>query len=224
MVLFALILLFISTFTFLINCKNGIENEGAPITAIIKPKEGEKAFTGDSIQVQWTGSDTVVKLYVRYDNGNFTEIDYSPISSKIIAFQAGNWSDSCQLKIQSLSDPSQSVMSQIFSVKPLILTAPIGGESFIMGELLGISWKADTNYLSSITISLSANGGKTWELVHDNSSINIVNTTSYTWEITDKNGALVFPSTECMIKIVDYSNPLIMDKSLVLTINTIARM
>jgi hypothetical protein len=100
------------------------------------------------------------------------------------------------------------------TTKPLELVAPKGGGSYQVGQTVEVKWKInDANKISSVGIKLSLDNGKSY-LGYDLEPESIFPpTTSFSWTITDDQ-----VSTQCILKIYDYIDNSINDKSSTFTI------
>jgi hypothetical protein len=92
-------------------------------------------------------------------------------------------------------------------IKPLQLLQPLGG-TFKIGEPVMIQWKVnDSTQVESVMIEISIDSGRTFPIVIGDHSIPIDTTfTSWTPTINEV-------SSRCVIKIMEYANPSIYDKS-----------
>jgi hypothetical protein len=99
--------------------------------------------------------------------------------------------------------------------KPLELLAPKGGGSYQVGQTVEVKWKInDTNKIFSVGIKLSLDNGKSY-LGNDLETSSIFRpTTSFSWTITDDQ-----VSSQCILKIYDYVENTIYDKSSTFTIS-----
>jgi hypothetical protein len=100
------------------------------------------------------------------------------------------------------------------TAKPLELLAPKGGGSYQVGQTVEVKWKInDATKISSVGIRLSLDNGKSY-LGNDLELTSIFPpTTSFSWTITADQ-----VSTQCMLKIYDYIDNSIYDKSSIFTI------
>jgi hypothetical protein len=98
---------------------------------------------------------------------------------------------------------------------PLELMAPKGGESYKVGQTVEIKWKInDESKVASVGIKLSLDNGKSY-LVNDLESHSIPSTTtSFQWTITSDQ-----VSSQCIIKVYEYNDASINDKSTAFTIS-----
>jgi hypothetical protein len=92
-------------------------------------------------------------------------------------------------------------------VKPLEIVAPKGNEIYTVGTTVTVRWKInDAGQISSVGIMLSLNAGKSFSMLADHSFP--PETTSVSWMVTSDH-----VSNQCVIKVYDYINQMIFDKS-----------
>lgn len=204
----------------LLNCDRGTEPTST-VQSIEKPTAGEKYFSAEPITVEWTGDAKEVELLLSLDDGNiFESVAYTSTGSNTGTFSIANYSNTgCKIKLQNRSNPSDFAISNSFTIRPLLLKSPVGGESYSLGQELTISWNADTLFVSTIDLLISDDGGKSWEQINTSGSIDIKVHSNFIWTIDDKGGKLTFPSNECRVKIKDYDVGTINDNGLDFSIN-----
>ena len=93
----------------------------------------------------------------------------------------------------------------------LKLIEPLGHNVYKIGDTLTVRWRADTNEVKAVTISVSPNGGKYWHGILEQKGIfcNDPSWGKYTWEIpesiqiNDKDYSMVTDSFK--VKVEEYS-------------------
>ena len=99
--------------------------------------------------------------------------------------------------------------------EPLELLYPIGGESLMAGSTVVISWQInDTNKVVGVVINLSLNNGMTFDTLINKGGSVFPPQTTFTW--TTAAGHV---STQCVIRIRDYNDYAVTDKSGAFTVH-----
>lgn len=92
-------------------------------------------------------------------------------------------------------------------VKPLEIVAPKGGEMYTAGQVLEIKWKInDAAKISSVCLKISMDNGKSFSLIVPRSIP--TDTTQFSWTTGSEH-----VSSQCVIKVYDYEQESIFDKS-----------
>jgi len=90
-----------------------------------------------------------------------------------------------------------------FSVQPLILLSPNGGDSIVAGSVSNITWKTyESVIIKDILIEYSTDNGRNWNHIDT-----VPNTGFYDWNIP------IINSSKCLIRITDSTNTNIRDTS-----------
>ncbi|MEO6901938.1 MAG: T9SS type A sorting domain-containing protein [Bacteroidia bacterium] len=90
------------------------------------------------------------------------------------------------------------------SVEMINITSPKGGESFSVNSVQSVEWNTKGN-IGNVSIQFSTDGGLYWYYLRDlnfKESFNLSNTGSFNWVIPQN----LDPSSNCLIKIYDFSN------------------
>ncbi|MFC2094548.1 choice-of-anchor D domain-containing protein [Bacteroidota bacterium] len=189
-----------------------------PIIAVTSPNGGEDWFIGSTENITWVSSEVNdVKLDYTTDDGvSWIEIISStPASTGSYSWTIPNTpSTLCKVRISdasnsSINDTSENTFTISTPVTPTItVTAPNGGEIWIVGEQHDITWNSQD--VADVKIEYSTDVGINW--------INIIASTpsdgSYSWTIPNT------PSLFCIIKIYDTSDSSVSDISdLIFTIS-----
>lgn len=92
-----------------------------------------------------------------------------------------------------------TIFSVPYSSQCLVLLAPNGGESLLVGSTHGIRWNAP-EYIENVLLEISSDNGQNWTPI-----VAIPNTGFYEWLIPEIN------SNQCLIRISDTDNPTFYD-------------
>jgi len=161
----------------------------------------------------WAGCTQKTITWVAVGTSNNYTIDYttdggaswvSVTSSLYITNGTYTWtvpninSTNCRIRIIDSNSPTVSDLSDnTFSITaPLLLLAPNGGEVWQAGSSKSINWLANgtSNYYN---ISYSINAGGSWTNIVTNQYIS---GQTYNWNVPNN------PSSQCLVRIQDYSN------------------
>jgi hypothetical protein len=176
---------------------------------ITYPISGQKRFIGDTITVSWVQSVPSPKLSYNYNLGagwqafaSFVPIDSN--SAKILLPTTSS-SDSFQIKVEDNSGNYDAGISNPFSLKVILITNPIANQTFTVGQTVSITWRDAASNISSLQLMLSTDGGTTFG---DMLTMSLPSTTnSYSWIVGSEPGSIFsYPSSKCVIKVMDYTN------------------
>ncbi len=179
-----------------------------PQIRILKPNGGEYLRIGDiyPIEWNWTGKFSNVKIEYTTDGTTWITIVNSTQNDGDYYWTVPNTPSSlCRIRITNLDDPSSfDVSDNDFTIQQNVLTliTPNGGETYVTGEKYPITWDWQGS-LSSVKIEYSVDNGNTWNVIVSSTQ----NDGSHYWTIPNS------PSTSCLIKISDPSDPNIFDIS-----------
>jgi hypothetical protein len=107
------------------------------------------------------------------------------------------------------SDTATAVV--ISKQEPLTLLLPDGGQHYAIGDSLIVKWRANTEVVLGMILSLSFNGGEKYWIISGDQGLNAGGgkDASFTWVITDSLsdpwGASSCASDQCLIKLEDYN-------------------
>lgn len=178
---------------------------------IIRPNGGEMFTVGDVESIEWSGTITgSIDLYFSTNNGT----SWNQIATGL-ASSAGSYSwsipnapsDQCLVRIRSVDDPTvQDVSDAVFSIQApagnILVVRPNGGEQLNAGTIYSIQWHAPSSAM--IRLEYSTDAGNSWLIVA--TGLNATNG-SYDWNVPNT------PSTQCLMRITDESDPLLTDIS-----------
>ncbi|MEO0277200.1 MAG: hypothetical protein ABIL75_03275 [candidate division WOR-3 bacterium] len=179
-----------------------------PVIRVKKPNGGEALRAGDNYPIEWdwTGNFSNVKIEYTIDGTTWQIITNSTSNDGDFAWTVPNTpSNLCRVRITNLDDPSSSDISDndfTIATNSLTVLYPNGGENFVMGKIYPVLWEWEGS-IQSVKIEYSVDGGNTWNLIVASTQ----NDGSHYWVIPSS------PSTNCLIKISDVSNPSIYDIS-----------
>lgn len=180
-----------------------------PYVRVLSPNGGEMWKSYSYNKIEWESIGTqYLNIYLTVDNGNTWEVVYDtvPASNMYGNFRFPNIeSEECYIKIEDIAVPEITDQSDsAFTLyKPTItVDYPNGGEILEVGQQVSIIWECDD--VNFVKIYLSTNGGSSFSTV----SLQLdAKQQSYLWEVPSQL------SEQCLIKIIDYSNPTIYDLS-----------
>jgi hypothetical protein len=148
--------------------------------AVLAPLAGSKYLAGrDTIEVRYTplSSSAIILFSFRVPRDTVWDTIQSPVrvndSTVRFVAPARRMSDTAAVRVVGIGSGSSPVESAPFSVKRLLLTSPVGGEQWNVGDTIHVRWdvptvtgNAGTN-VAAVDIELSVDGGV--EFVNQNS-------------------------------------------------------
>jgi len=167
------------------------------------PNGGENWLSGSVHNITWTNIPgvTSLNLYYSLDGGASWRLFKTGVNA---AAQSYSWtipdSASNMVKIKiAASDNSAiyDISDNNFTISSLKLLSPVGGENWMAGNQYYIQWEAQ--YLQSIKIEYSTNGGTTWISPEIATAVPASNGT-YLWTVPNN------PSNQAKIRITS-DNP-----------------
>jgi hypothetical protein len=183
----------------------------APTITITSPNGGESWIVGTVHEVTWTTSAGVGNLLtIQYstDGGStWTNIATNQANDGSYMWSvADSESSQAQIKLFDQNRPATSDTSDAnFTIAtPVItVTAPNGGESWIVGTDHNITWTTTGTFSNNLTIQYSSDGGSTWVT----ESTGEINDGTYTWTVSDAE------SSQALVRIYDANRPAATDDS-----------
>jgi len=176
---------------------------------VIEPNGGENWISGSQQNIIWVSQNiTDVSIEYSTDNGSSW---LSIIASVPAAGGSYNWtvpnisSTQCLVRISDASNPSiNDVSDAVFTItNPVVtVTAPNGGEIWAVGTVKQVKWTSQD--ISHIKIEYSTDNGSEWLVII---ASRLAAFGSYNWTIPNT------PSTQCLVRISDVSNPAVNDVS-----------
>jgi len=184
-----------------------------PSIIVTAPNGGQSLPQASSFNITWTsdGASNYYNIDYSTDGGStWTNIIYN----QYITGGSYTWtvpsvtSSNCKIRVTDYintckTDMSDNTFSIGMPVPTITVTSPNGGNVLSGCSTSNISWNA-TNTSNNYTIEYSSNNGSTWNTIISN--LNTMSGT-YSWAVPN------IASTNCLVRIKDYSNPSIMDVS-----------
>ncbi|MDP4196110.1 MAG: T9SS type A sorting domain-containing protein, partial [Bacteroidota bacterium] len=187
---------------------NNFQISEAPSITILYPNGKEKFATGTKETIKWKSNNVNnVKIEYSINNGS----DWNLIVSSIASTGTYTWlvpnvsSNLCKVRISDVTkadvfDASDSLFS-IANTPKITITAPNGDESYQVGSTQTLKWTSSG--ISNVKIEYSINNGIDWYLIE----ASYPSAGIYSWAVPNT------PSTQCLIKVTDITNPLNYDIS-----------
>src|ERR1035438_5102089 len=148
----------------------GYAYSAQPTLLLTSPNGGNSFTNGSAQNITWIASPVIstLKIELTIDNG----VTWNPVVNSVAAsLGTYSWtvpntpSTNCKIKITDANDSTVFAMSnRVFTIAPLILTSPNGGNSFIGGSAQNITWIASP-FISTLKIELTTDNGVTWNSV-----------------------------------------------------------
>ena len=181
---------------------------GQATVQVTSPNGGENWSVNSQQNITWTSSNvTNVKIDYSTNNGGLW---LNVVSSVPAANGSYSWtipntpSAQCLVRVSDASLASRfDVSDNVFTILPLVtVTTPNGGENWLANSQQNITWTSQI--ITNVSIEYSTNNGTNW--------ISVIASTpassgSYNWTVP------YTPSTQCLVRISDASNPSINDVS-----------
>ncbi|MBE0573272.1 MAG: T9SS type A sorting domain-containing protein [Ignavibacteriaceae bacterium] len=181
---------------------------GQATVQVTSPNGGENWSVNSQQNVTWTSTNvTNVKIDYSTNNGG---VWLNVVSSVPAASGSYSWtipntpSTQCLVRVSDASLASRfDVSDNVFTILPLVtVTTPNGGENWLANSQQNITWTSQI--ITNVSIEYSTNNGTNW--------ISVIASTpassgSYNWTVP------YTPSTQCLVRISDASNPSINDVS-----------
>ncbi|RJP62698.1 MAG: M6 family metalloprotease domain-containing protein [Ignavibacteriales bacterium] len=180
----------------------------APVVEVMSPNGGEEFKVGEQVEITWTSASvTSVKIQYSTDNGNTWQnvIVITPSDGSYNWTVPDKPSEECLVKIIDISngnvvDESDDVFT-IMGSAALQLMSPNGGEVYLGGETVEITWSSSN--VENVKIEYSMDNGSSWNVIVSETESN----GSYDWVLPDEY------SNEVLVRITDASNGTLVDQS-----------
>lgn len=140
---------------------------------LVAPNGGEKLPASSSFNIEWTSPPKAVSFALQFslDNG----VTWSTIAPNVPA-SPYSWTvptprgtkTQCLVRVKGFDVNNAKVGSDqsnaVFTIEPVTLTAPNGGEIFAPGAPVNITWTthATKDPVAAVKLSYTFNGGATW--------------------------------------------------------------
>lgn len=192
---------------------------GPPNITVISPNGGEIWKAGSTELVKWTTrniSNINIDYWTVQTGWNKLRVNTeasigSYVWLHIPSFATEGWI----IKISSVNDPSIFDQSDTpFTVaigpKEITVLSPNGDEEWVAGSRQDIKW--ESTYIGDLNIDYSLDGGNSWKNIGNTQIIlckpsEITDIGMWNWLVPDS------ASTECLIRVQDMDNDLILDVS-----------
>jgi hypothetical protein len=140
----------------------------APYVTVTKPNGGENWASGSTQAITWAnnlGSKEYVRLELSTDGGGSWSVlvASTPSDGSQAIVVPSVSSSTCRVRVTWLDNPAVSDTSNAnFSTGPafLTLTAPNGGETWLIGLSRAITWSSSIG--GNVSLKLSTDGGASW--------------------------------------------------------------
>ena len=191
-----------------------------PTIDLLYPVGGEVWTAGDTKQINWSGTNLDGNVILEFSTNNWITSNY--IGGVWGATTGGTYpvtvpfinTTTAKVRVRMLEAPSViDETDTFFSIvyPPFSLISPNGQEQYYPTNTVQIKWYASG--VSNVRLDYSYNNGITW--INIEQSLN-ASTGVYDWIVPNT------PSTQCLVKVTDVSNPANTDVSNDLfTINTL---
>ena len=175
-----------------------------PTINLVYPNGSEIFEVGDTVQVEWAGTDLNGAINIEFSSNNGQAWSYLAFSWSNLTGGTYNWiipniiTDSALIKVNfydvpSVADSSNNKFSIV--LPSFALLYPIGNESFYPNQSVNINWVATNS--NAVKLEYSTDNGIVWNLIADN-----INATldTYSWIVPNS------PSLTCLVRITDVDN------------------
>ncbi len=180
---------------------------------VTSPNGGQTWHSGINYYLTWLSMGlTMVNIEYTIDNG----ATWTSIASNVASDSANSYiwnvpatsSSLCRVRVINAGNPnvrdqSDNVFTIVGGELPVInVVSPNGGETWVTGHSYAVTWTS-TN-VDNVMVEVSTDTGATWTtIVYTTPG----NTGSFPWIVPDT------PSSFCILKVSDVSNPLLFDES-----------
>ncbi len=187
----------------------------SPAITVTSANGGETWYGCGTYPISWSHSNCVYYYNVDYstDGGTTWQSIFYNLYVGATLTSSYNWqvpngvsSSQCLIRV---SDYNGNVLSDVsnatFTIAPsndITVTAPNGGESLVGLSTYTISWTNLPSASGQYNLQYSTNNGSSWTSIASNITGN-----AYTWTVPN------IPSSQCLIKVIDYNNTCKSDQS-----------
>ena len=176
------------------------------------PNGGQALTPGQTYLISWTNTANVSGLYeIRYSSSAGSGTIASNITGNNHLWTVPNVpATDYRITVYDYNNSCKNDRSDAnFTVLPMapLVTYPNGGESFIVGQSINITWNTQTYYSPTVRIEYSSDNGTTWNII----TTSTTNDGSQNWTIpiVPLNQAY----TQWLVKVSETANPLRSDVS-----------
>jgi hypothetical protein len=184
---------------------------GTEIITVTSPNGGEGLTGGSSYNITWTSSGGIANVLLEYSTNNgssWTSIGGVTNNGSYSWVVPNVNSSQCLVRVSDVTDLDPSDQSNntftigSFGGKSITVTSPNGGELWVITSTPTITWNS-TGLIPNVRIQYSTDNGASWTTIVSSTD----NTGSYPWTIPN------VPSTQCLVRITDTSDPSVFDQS-----------
>ncbi len=180
-----------------------------PQVTLTAPNGGQSLVAGSTTSITWT-STAITNVKLEYSSNNGSSWPVIAASTNAAA-DTYTWtipavtSSQCLVRVSDASNATvNDVSDAVFTIlQPQVtLTAPNGGELWIIGSQCTITWESSN--LDSVRVKYSTNNGSTWMTITEST---VASAESYEWTVPNS------PSVQCLVRISDSANASVNDVS-----------
>lgn len=175
-----------------------------PDLALLSPNGGEWYYFGQSVDITWRSKNIdTINIGISFNGGVFFQLISNDINAASGVYHwtvPSNSSTNCLIRIIDTDDNTHISFSaavfRISATPTLVLTSPVGGESWYGLSVHPITWTRDV--LSLVSLYYSVNSGSSWTLIASGVDATLL---TYDWTVPDN------PGTQFRVKIVSDDDP-----------------
>jgi hypothetical protein len=154
------------------------------------------------------------------------EIDGEDVTGAMSIPNTGNWQDYQTVSVSDVSLPEGTHVLRLYidqgefnhnwiavveanTTPPVVVTSPVEGETYQVGDDLTVTWNADCDQVPGVTVELSMNGGQSWSFIENSGNLDCGEQT-WVWSIPEtvydntNNEDVSTVSTQCLIRVANY--------------------
>ncbi len=190
-----------------------VVNDYITITA---PVNGNDIPGGDTFSVAWTYvGDSTQNIIIEYStnrDSTWTAIATTPNDGAydwVVSTNTPAHADSGMLRFRDSNDSNTVASVGYFSISGITVTAPVGGEEWLVGSSENITWDTfNVAGVGFVDLFLSIDGFVTYDTI----ALGETNDGTYTWSVMNR------PSTNAKIRIVGNDHDVVDESDLAFTI------
>jgi hypothetical protein len=154
---------------------SSLDGDKTSSLTLIQPTGHATCYFGDTVTIKWLVSGIAgASIKVRISTDNLRTL-YNLDSTGISATDSCRWiigneddrsrlrypSDSVRIVIVDTSGACSDTLDGCLRVHPLKIIHPAGGETYRLGDTVAVRWRALVLALSSVSVKISSDNGKT---------------------------------------------------------------
>lgn len=187
-----------------------------PKITVLSPNGGEKLYTGSKQNIEWV-AENIENVKISYTTNNGATWSVIVQSTANTGFY--QWtpiplanSNLCKIRIEDSKDGQPYDLSNSeFSItnqtnKSLKLTSPVGGEKWVSGSTVKITW--ESSGIKAVKLEYTTDDGVLWNLIKESWPSITANDRTFTWSDIPNVAA-----PKCKIKITDVEESFFTDSS-----------